>query len=169
MSMMGGLSFFLGLQVRQLSDDIFINQAKYTKELLKRFEMESCSAISTPMSSSCKLDQDESGPDIDITMYRGIIGSLLYLTASRPDILYDVGVCARFQAKPKQSHLVAAKRILKYLKGTTSVGLWYSRDSSFNLISYSDADYAGCRIDRKSTSGTCQFLGDRLISWFSKK
>ena len=94
------------------------------------------------MSSSCKLDKDESGQDVDITAYRGIIGSLLYLTASRPDILYTVGVCAKFQAKPKKSHHVATKRILKYLKGTTSVGLWYPRDSSFNLISYSDADYA---------------------------
>ena len=136
---------------------------------MKKFGMESCSATSTLMSTSCKLDKDEGGQDVDITAYRGIIGSLLYLTASRPDILYAVGDCARFQAKPKQSHFIAAKRILKYLKGTTSVGLWYPRDSSFNLISYSDADYAGCRIDRKSTSGTCQFFGDRLISWFSKK
>ena len=101
MSMMGELTFFLGLQVRQLTNGIFINQVKYTKELLKKFGMESCSAMSTPMSSSCKLDQDESGLDVDITMYRGIIGSLLYLTASRPDILYALGVCSRFQAKPK--------------------------------------------------------------------
>ena len=131
--------------------------------------MENCSVASIPMNSSSKLDKDEGGQDVDITAYCGIIGSLLYLTASRPDIMFAVGVCGRFQANPKQSHYIAAKRILKYLKGTQSVGLWYPKDSSFNLISYSDADYAGCKIDRKSTSRTCQFLGDRLISWHSKK
>ena len=131
--------------------------------------MESCSAAAIPMNSSSRLDKDEGGQDVDITAYRGIIGSLLYLTTSRPDILFAVGVCGRFQANPKQSHYIAAKCILKYLKGTQSAGLWYPNDSSFNLISYYDADYAGCRIDRKSTSGTCQFLGDTLISWHSKK
>ncbi|XP_073133767.1 secreted RxLR effector protein 161-like [Henckelia pumila] len=131
--------------------------------------MENCSAASTPMSASIKLDKDEAGSSIYQTLFRGLIGSLLYLTASRPDIMFSVGLCARFQSDPKQSHYIAAKRILKYLKGTQNVGLWYPKDSSFNLIGYSDADYAGCRIDRKSTSGTCQFLGDRLISWFSKK
>ncbi|XP_073030777.1 secreted RxLR effector protein 161-like [Primulina eburnea] len=83
--------------------------------------------------------------------------------------MFAVCICARFQANPKQSHFSAAKRILRYLKGTENVGLWYSKDSSFNLVGYSDADYAGCKLDRKSTSGSCQFLGDRLISWFSKK
>ncbi|XP_073137034.1 secreted RxLR effector protein 161-like [Henckelia pumila] len=131
--------------------------------------MENCSAISTPMSASIKLDKDEAGAPVEVTMYRGLIGSLLYLTASRPDIMFAVCLCARFQAAPKQSHYISAKRIIKYLKGTTNVGLWYSKDSEFNLVGYSDADYAGCKIDRKSTSGSCQFLGDRLISWFSKK
>ncbi|XP_073294570.1 secreted RxLR effector protein 161-like [Primulina huaijiensis] len=121
------------------------------------------------MSSSTKLDKDESGIPIEVTQYRGLISSLLYLTASRPDILFDVCICSRFQSNPKQSHYIAAKRILKYLKGTQNVGLWYPNDSSFNLIGYSDADYAGCKLDRKSTSGFCQFFGDRLISWFSKK
>ncbi|XP_073127457.1 secreted RxLR effector protein 161-like [Henckelia pumila] len=169
MSMMGELTFFLGLQVKQMEKGIFINHVKYTKELLKKFGMKNCSAASTPMSASIKLDKDEVGPSVDQTLFRGLIGSLLYLTASRPDIMFSVGLCARFQSGPKQSHYIAAKRILKYLKGTQHVGLWYPKDSSFNLIGYSDADYAGCRIDRKSTSGTCQFLGDRLISWFSKK
>ncbi|XP_073136958.1 secreted RxLR effector protein 161-like [Henckelia pumila] len=131
--------------------------------------MENCSAISTPMSASIKLDKYEAGAPVEVTMYRGLIGSLLYLTASRPDIMFAVCLCARFQAAHKQSHYIAAKRIIKYLKGTTNVGLWYSKDSEFNLVGYSDADYEGCKIDRKSTSGSCQFLGDRLISWFSKK
>ncbi|KZV46985.1 hypothetical protein F511_15782 [Dorcoceras hygrometricum] len=169
MSMMGELTFFLGLQVRQLENGIFINQAKYTKELLKKFGMENSSAAATPMSSTIKMDKDEAGTAIEVSLYRGIIGSLLYLTSSRPDVMFAVCMCARFQAEPKKSHYIDVKRILKYLKGTSNVGLWYPKDSGFELIGYSDVDYAGCRIDRKSTSGTCQFLGDRLISWFSKK
>ena len=98
-----------------------------------------------------------------------MIGSLLYLTASRPDIMYATCLCARFQADPREPHLTAVKRIFKYLKGTITLGLWYPRDSDFHLIGYSDADFAGCKIDRKSTSGSCQFLGDRLVSWYSKK
>ncbi|XP_073153827.1 secreted RxLR effector protein 161-like [Henckelia pumila] len=131
--------------------------------------MENFSAASTPMSASIKLDKDEAGTSVDQTLFRGLIGSLIYCTASRLDIMFSVGLCARFQSDPKQSHFIAAKRILKYLKGTQNVGLWYPKDSSFNLIGYSDADYAGCRIIRKSTSETRQFLGDKLISWFSKK
>ncbi|XP_047306159.1 uncharacterized mitochondrial protein AtMg00810-like [Impatiens glandulifera] len=149
MSLMGELTFFLGLQVRQLENEIFINQAKYTKELLKKFVMKNFSDASTLMNSSRKLDKDEGIQDVDITAYRGIISSILYLTVSRPYIMFVVGACGRFQANPKQSHYIAAKHISKYLKGTQY--------------------YAGCKIDRKSTSGTCQFFDDRLISWFSKK
>ena len=98
-----------------------------------------------------------------------MIGSLLYLTASRPDIMFSVCMCARFQSAPKESHLLAVKRIFRYLSGSIEIGLWYSRESSYELIAYSDADFAGCKLDRKSTSGTCQFLGVNLISWSSKK
>ncbi|XP_073119767.1 secreted RxLR effector protein 161-like [Henckelia pumila] len=121
------------------------------------------------MGASIKLDKGEGGIPVDATMYRGLIGSLLYLTASRPDIVFAVCLCARFQSNPKQSHFINAKRILKYLKGTQNIGLWYAKHKSFNLVGYSDADYAGCKLDRKSTSRSCQLLGDRLISWFSKK
>ncbi|XP_073041945.1 secreted RxLR effector protein 161-like [Primulina eburnea] len=121
------------------------------------------------MSSSIKLDKDEWGISVDTIMYRRLIGSLPYLTAIRPEIMFAIRLCARFQANLMQSHFTAAKRIHKYFKGTTTGGLWYPEDSSFNLVDYSDADYAGCKIDRKSTSGSCHFLGDRLISWFSKK
>ncbi|XP_073302961.1 uncharacterized protein [Primulina huaijiensis] len=120
-------------------------------------------------SSHTKLDKDKSGIPVEVTQYRGLIGSLLYLTVSRLDILFAVCICARFQSNPKQSHYIAGKRILKYLKRTQNIGLWYPNDSSFNLIGYSDTDYVGCKLDRKSTNGFCQFLGDRLISWFSKK
>ena len=115
------------------------------------------------------MDLDEEGKPIEEHKYRKLIGSLLYLTASRPDITFAVGVCARFQSKPKQSHYLMALKIIKYLRGTVNAGLWYSREGELALRGYSDADYAGCKIDRKSTSGTCQFLGDRLVSWFSKK
>ena len=98
-----------------------------------------------------------------------MVGSLLYLTASRPDIMFATCLCARFQADPRESHLVSIKRIFRYLKGTPNLGIWYPRESGFDLIGYSDADYVGCKIDRKSTTGTCQFLGNKLVSWFSKK
>ncbi|KAK9011528.1 hypothetical protein V6N11_044376 [Hibiscus sabdariffa] len=169
MSMMGELSFFLGLQIKQRKDDIFINQAKYIKEKLKKFGFENVKPQATPMSSSIKLDKDEEGKCVDSKLYRSMIGSLLYLTASRPDIMFSVCLCARFQANPKESHLKVIKRIFRYLQDTPSLGLWYPRDSTFDLHAYPDADYGGCKIDRKSTSGTCQFLGNMLISWFSKK
>ena len=106
---------------------------------------------------------------MDVKKYRGMIGSLLYLTASRPDIMFSVFICARFQSCPKESHLVVVKWILRYLLGTIDLGLWYPRFTSFDLISYSDVDFARCKVDHKSTSGTCHFLGHSLVSWFSKK
>ncbi|GMJ08622.1 hypothetical protein HRI_004531400 [Hibiscus trionum] len=169
MSMMGELSFFLGLQIKQKKDGTFINQAKYIKDMLKKFGLENAKPQATPMSSSTKLDKDEGGKCVDSKLYHSMIGSLLYLTASRPDILFSVCLCARFQASSRESHLIAVKRIFRYLRGTPCLCLWYPRDSTFNLHAYSDADYGGCKIDRKSTSGTCQFLGSMLISWFSKK
>ncbi|XP_068498306.1 uncharacterized mitochondrial protein AtMg00810-like [Phaseolus vulgaris] len=113
MSMLGEMNFFLGLQVKQLKDGIFINQTKYCKELLKKFDMDQCKAINTPISTSCQLDQDCAGKYVDQSKYRGLIGSLLYLTASRPDTMFDVCLCARYQSDPKESHYNAAKRILK--------------------------------------------------------
>ena len=169
MSMMGELNYFLGLQVKQTNQGTFINQSKYTKELLKRFKLENCKTRPTPMSTTLKLDKDENGKRVCEKLYRGMIGSLLYLTASRPDIMFSVCLCARFQSCPRESHLSAVKRIFKYLAGTIEIGLWYPKFTSFDLIGYSDADFAGCKVDRKSTSGTCHFLGNSLISWHSKK
>jgi len=125
MSMMGELSFFLGLHVKQIKDGIFLCQSKYCKEILKKFEMESCKEASTPMRYNCYMDADAAGKRVDQTKYRGLFGSLLYLIASRPDIMFAVCLCARYQANPKESHFKDAKRILKYHKGTTNVGLWY--------------------------------------------
>ncbi|KAK2968105.1 hypothetical protein RJ640_029238 [Escallonia rubra] len=169
MSMMGELTFFLGLQIKQSKEGIFIKQSKYTQALLQRFGLENAKPRGTPISPSVNLIKDENGKDVDSKLFRGMIGSLLYLTASRPDIMFSVCICARFQACPKESHLSAVKRIFKYLSGTLNLGLWYPRNSSIDLVGFSDSDYAGCLVDRKSTSGTCQFLGDALVSWHSKK
>ncbi|KAH9671118.1 hypothetical protein KPL70_017229 [Citrus sinensis] len=169
MSMMGELKYFLGLQIKQNEEGIFINQAKYVKDLLKRFGYDNGTAKSTLMSTTIKLDKDEKGNEVDIKTYRGMIGSLLYLTASRPDIMFSVCLCARFQSCPKESHMLAVKRIFRYLIGTINLGFWYPKETYIDLTCYSDADFAGYKVDRKSTSGTCHFLGHSLVSWFSKK
>ncbi|CAL9020228.1 unnamed protein product, partial [Prunus brigantina] len=153
MSLVGELNYFLGLQIKQCHDGIFVSQSKYAKNLVSKFGLEGAKSARTPMSTSAKIHRDLHGKSVDQTLYRSMIGSLLYLTASRPDISFSVGVCARFQSDPKESHLFAVKRIIKYVSGTIEFGLWYTYDTSVNLIGYSDADWAGCSDDRKSTSG----------------
>ena len=143
MSLMGELNYFIELQFKQTKDETFISQTKYIKKIIKKFGMESSKELSTPISPAYKLDKDEKGINIDQKFYRGIIRSLLYLTASRPDILFSVCVCTRFQSNPKESHIIATKRIIRYLKETSNLGLWYSKDSSLKLIGYTDADYGG--------------------------
>ncbi|GJT76710.1 putative ribonuclease H-like domain-containing protein [Tanacetum coccineum] len=169
MSSMGELTFFLGLQVKQKPDGIFISQDKYVAEILKKFDFANVKTASTPIETQKPLVKDEEANDVDVHLYRSMIGSLMYLTASRPDIMFAVCACSRFQVTPKTSHLSAVKRIFRYLKGKPKLGLWYPRVSSFDLESYSDSDYAGANLDRKSTTGGCQFLGRRLISWQCKK
>ncbi|GJS47211.1 retrovirus-related pol polyprotein from transposon TNT 1-94 [Tanacetum coccineum] len=150
MSMMGELNFFLGLQIKQMED-------------------EESKPMKTPMSFDTKLTKDEECESVDSTKYRGMIGSLLYLTASRPDIMFSVCLCARFQEAPKTSHLEAVKRIFRYIKGTTHLGLWYPKGTGIETVVYADSDHAGDYVDRKSTSGICMFVGCCLTSWFSKK
>ena len=169
MSMMGELTFFLGLQIKQVEEGTFVNQAKYAKELVTKYCLEDCKLAKTPMATNIRLGKDEAGKSVDISLYRAIIGSLLYLTASRPDIMHAVCLCARYQANPKESHYIALKRILRYIKNTIHLGIWYGRTSNFDLVGYTDSDFAGDRVDRKSTSGTCQFLGESLVSWSSRK
>ncbi|GJY02320.1 retrovirus-related pol polyprotein from transposon TNT 1-94 [Tanacetum coccineum] len=169
MSMMGELNFFLGLQIKQLEDGIFFNQSKYVKEMLKKFGLENAKSIKTPMSSETKLTRDEEGDSIDDTKYHGMIGSLLYLTASHPDIMFSVCLYARFQEAPKTSHFEAVKRIFRYIKGTSHLGLWYPKGTGLETIVYADSDHAGDYVDRKSTSGVCTFVGCCLTSWLSKK
>ncbi|WVZ58045.1 hypothetical protein U9M48_008357 [Paspalum notatum var. saurae] len=162
MSLMGELQFFLGLQIKQGPEGTFVHQAKYTRDILKKFAMGGSKPMTTPMS-------DEDGEAVDQKEFRGMIGSILYLKATRPDIQFAVCLCARYQASPRTSHRQAVKRIFRYLKFTSELGLWYSSGSSLSLRGFSDADHAGCRIDRKSTSGTCQLLGTSLVSWSSHK
>ncbi|GJT25603.1 putative ribonuclease H-like domain-containing protein [Tanacetum coccineum] len=169
MSSMGERTFFLGLQVSQQEDGIFIHQDKYVDEILKKFGFSNVKIATTPMDTSKPLLKDAEAADVDVHLYRSMIGSLMYLTASRPDIMFVVCACARFQVTPKVSHLQAVKRIFKYLKGQPKLGLWYPKDSPFDLEAYTDSDYAGASLDRKSTTGGCQFLGRRLVSWQCKK
>ncbi|GJR28955.1 putative ribonuclease H-like domain-containing protein [Tanacetum coccineum] len=155
--------------LKQQPDGIFISQDKYVADILKKFDFWSIRTATTPIESNKPLVKDEDGEDVDVHVYRSMIGSLMYLTASRPDIMFAVCACARFQVTPKASHLNAVKRIFRYLKHQPKLGLWYPRDSPFELEAFSDSDYGGASLDRKSTTGGCQFLGRRLISWQCKK
>ena len=140
----------MSLQVKQKKEGIFVSQEKYARNIVKKFRLDSKKHASTPMSSSTKLNVDSSGVEMSPTLYRSIIESLLYLTTSRPDIAFSIGVCARYQVAPKESHLTAVKRIIRYINETPNYGLWYSKDSNACLVGYSDADWAGSVDDRKS-------------------
>nr|GEY40861.1 copia protein [Tanacetum cinerariifolium] len=153
MSSMGELTFFLGLQVKQKEDGIFISHDKYVAEILKKFDFRSVKTASTPIENQKPLVKDEEAADVDVHLYRSMIGSLMYLTAFRPDIMFAVCACSRFQVTPKTSHLQAVKRILRYLKGQPKLGLWYPKVSSFELEAYSDSDYNGANLDKKSITG----------------
>nr|GEV22879.1 retrovirus-related Pol polyprotein from transposon TNT 1-94 [Tanacetum cinerariifolium] len=144
-------------------------KAKYTLKILHKHGMDKGQSIGTPIATKPKLDADLSGNPVDQTDYHSKIRSLMYLTSSRPDIVQAVCLCARYQSRPTEKHLKEVKRIFRYLRGTVNMGLWYPKDSSFELIAFSDADHAGCIDSRKSTSGGIQFLGDKLVSWMSKK
>ncbi|GJU60855.1 putative ribonuclease H-like domain-containing protein [Tanacetum coccineum] len=169
MSSMGELTFFLGLQVKQSNGGIFLSQDKYVKDILNKFDFRTIKPASTPIEAHKSLGKDEEGEDVDVHLYRSMIGCLMYLTASRPDIMFAVCLCARFQVTPKVTHLHAVKRIFRYLKHQPKLGLWYPKDSPFHLEAFLDSDYAGDNHDRRSASGGCQYLGRRLVSWQCKK
>ncbi|GJU25332.1 uncharacterized mitochondrial protein-like protein [Tanacetum coccineum] len=144
-------------------------QDKYVTEILKKFGFSDVKTASTPMETQKLLLKDEDGEEVDVYLYRSMIGSLMYLTSSRPDIMFVVCACAGYQVNPKVSHLHAVKRIFRYLKGQPKLGLWYLKDPPFDLVAYTDSDYARESLDRKSTTGGCQFLRSRLISWQCKE
>nr|GEW82780.1 Gag-Pol polyprotein [Tanacetum cinerariifolium] len=158
-----------------LKEDVYVCQhegfidSKYVLEILKKYGTESCDPVGTPMKIKDKLDPDQNGTPVDATKYRGMIGALMYLTSSRPDIVHATCLCAWLQAKPSEKHLKEVKRIYRYLWGTVNTGLWYTKDSGFELTGFLDADYAGCKDTFKSTFGGAQFLGEKLVSWSSKK
>ncbi|GJT62508.1 retrovirus-related pol polyprotein from transposon TNT 1-94 [Tanacetum coccineum] len=158
-----------GLQIFQNPRGIFINQSKYALEFLMKYGFDSCDPVDTPMVEKSKLDEDKERKAVDPSHYRGMIGTLLYLTASRHDLQFAICMCARYQARPTKNHLHVVKRIFRYLKGTINRGLQYLKDSSIALTTFADVDHAGCQDTRRSTSGSMQFLGDRLVSWSSKR
>ncbi|KAK6118000.1 hypothetical protein DH2020_048255 [Rehmannia glutinosa] len=168
MSMIGELTFFLGLQVKHLKDGTFISQTKYTRDLMKKFGMEEKSSVKIPMNTSAKMDMDAYGKPVVQTRYIALIGSLLYLTASKPNITFVVGMVSRYQSNPGPAHWAAVKRILRYLKGTKGLSLCY-HGGSLKLVGYSDADGSADRDERKSTSGYAFLLGGAVITWCSKK
>ena len=150
MSMIGELSYFLGLQIKQLKNGTFVSQDKYIKDMIKKFGMSDSKAISTPMGTNDNLDSDASGNMVDQKLYRSMIESLLYVTVLRPDVMISVCMCAIFQASPRESHLKATKRILRYLKHTQNVSLWYPKGAKFELVGYSDSDYVGCKVEGRA-------------------
>ncbi|GKD96623.1 retrovirus-related pol polyprotein from transposon TNT 1-94 [Tanacetum coccineum] len=169
MSMMGQMSFFLGLQISQSPRGIFIKQSKYASEIVKKYGLNSTDSVDTPMIENKKLDEDLQEKPVNTTLYRGMIGSLMYLTSNRHDLNYVVCLCARYQAKPTEKHLQMVKRIFRYLNKTINMGLWYSKDIDMSLTAYADVDHTRCQDTRRSISENAQFLGDKLVSWSSKK
>eukprot|EP00253_Pinus_taeda_P003187 PITA_03187 len=169
MSFLGELTYFLGLQIQQNEGGTFLSQTKYLKQILKKYGMEDSKPVCTPMVTGCSLSANDESAAVHQPTYRSMIGNLLYLTGTRPDIMHAVGIFGRFQENPKEIHLQEVKRIFKYLQGTQNYGLWYPRDIDLTLHAYTDVDWAGSVDDRKSTSCGAFFMGSRLVSWFSKK
>jgi hypothetical protein len=169
MSMIGELNYFLGLQVKKTTKGIFISQSKYAKDLVKHFDLDGKSHAWTPMSTSVKISSALVGKPVDPSLYRSMIGNLLYLTTSRPDIAFSVGVCAHFQANPKESHHTVVKHIIRYVNDTLLYGIWYSSETNLVVVGYSNADWAGNADDRKSTTRGCFYMGNNLVAWMSKK
>ena len=158
MSMMGELTYFLGLQIKQCKNGTFLNQVKCNIELLKRFDVSNSKPFGTLISPSLKLDFDPNGKKVDVTLYRGMVESLLYLVANRLDIMLNVCLCARYQVDHKESHFSAIKHIMRYLMGTTHLGLWYPKCNICSLLSYSDVDFCNSRINERAPWGDVNLL-----------
>lgn len=169
MSDLGLMTYFLSMEINQSREVIFASQQKYANELLKKFKMESCKQVSTPLVQNLKLSKEDKGENVNVTLYRSLIESLLYLTASRPDLLFAASVLSRFMQDPGQKHLVAAKKVLRYVKGTIDYGIVYTQTKNGVLEGLSDSDWAGCPDDFKSTSGYVFTLGSGVCSWLSRK
>lgn len=169
MTDLGLMKYFLGLEIRQGKFGIFVSQEAYAKDILKKNKMEECKPVATPMELGMKLSRFEGGNQVNASNYRSLVGSLRYLTCTRPDIAYSVGIVSRYMEDPRHSHLKAIKRILRYIRGTESLGLLYSKANGFKLVGYSDSDWCGDVDDRKSTSGYVFYMGNTAFTWLSKK
>ncbi|KAG5232745.1 Retrovirus-related polyprotein from transposon [Salix suchowensis] len=169
MTDLGKMRYFLGIEVLQLVDGIFICQKKYAQEVLERFKMENCNPVQNPIVPGTKLRKNVAGEKVNSTLYKQIVGSLMYLTATRPDTMFVVSLISRFMECPTEEHLAAAKRVLRYLKGTINLGIFYRKGGHAELEGYSDSDYAGDLDDRKSTSGYLFMLRSGSVCWSSKK
>lgn len=169
MSDLGKMRYFLGVEVLQNDDGIYLSQKKYAGEVLEKFGMSKSNSVENPMVPGFKLSKDENGVKVDATLFKQVVGSLMYLTATRPDLMYGVSLISRFMGNPTEQHWLAAKRILRYLKGTTGLGICYKKRGCKELIAYSDSDFAGDLDDRKSTSGYVFLLSSGAVSWSSKK
>ncbi|XP_024317012.1 uncharacterized protein LOC106865377 isoform X2 [Brachypodium distachyon] len=166
---LGPLQFFLGIRVSWSPAGFFLDQEQYAEDLLERACMTACKPASTPVDTRTKLDADSSAPVANVSEYRSIVGALQYLTMTRPDLQYAVQQACFFMHAPREPHLALVKRILRYVRGTSSLGLHLRRSAKLDLVTYSDADWAGCSDTRRSTSGYTVFLGDALVSWSSKR
>lgn len=169
MTDLGKMKYFLGVEVIQDEVGIFINQKKYATETLKKYDLEECNSVRNPMVPGNKLTKEGSGEAVDPTMYKQLVGSLRYLTATRPDLIYSVNIVSRYMENPRESHMLAVKRILRYVQGTLGFGIQYRRDGEERLVGFVDSDYAGDEDDRKSTSGYTFMIGGGAVSWSSKK
>lgn len=169
MTDMGLLRYFLGIEVDQNENGIFISQARYINEVLGRFNMQECKTTITPTVMGLNLSKEDSSKDFDPSLYKSIVGNLMYLTATRPDIMFAVSLISRFMERPEEAHWQAAKRILRYVKGTKRLGILYITSACSDLVGYTDSDWAGSVDDRKNTSGYVFHMGSGAISWASKK
>jgi hypothetical protein len=169
MNELGLLSYFLGMEVTQSEQGCFLCQKRFTMKLQNKFVMENCKPVSTPTVLRQKLMKEDGAPKTDGKAYRSLVGSLLYLTATRPDIVFTVNYLSRFMQSPSQIHFVAAKRVLRYLKGTLEFGMHFVKSSSVKLVGFSDSDWAGSDEEMMSTSGYCFAIGGSIFCWNSKK
>ncbi|OAY26667.2 hypothetical protein MANES_16G057275v8 [Manihot esculenta] len=169
MTDLGEMTFFLGLEVHQTSHGTFICQEKYANKVLKKFGMENCSSINTPLAQNEKLSKEDDSEKIDSRIYRSVIGCLLYLAASRPDIMFITSQLSRFMHNPSQRHFKATKRVLRYVKGTSNLGIWFKASQEVKLIGYTDSDWGGSVDDMKSTSRFMFSIGSGAVSWSSRK
>jgi hypothetical protein len=169
MKTLGRLKYFLGIEVAHSKRGIFISQQKYIVDLLMETGKLACKPVGSPIDPNHKLGNVDEGAVVDKEIYQRLVGKLIYLSHTRPDIAFAVSVVSQFMHNPREVHLLAADRILQYLKGTPGRGILFKRNGNATLEAYTDADYAGSVIDRRSTTGYCTFLGGNLVTWRSKK